>query len=44
MIWFDGPSGGCCQWVLDAARQADEWTHQPLQFDSAALRESHLQR
>src|SRR5229473_149397 len=30
--------GGCCQWVLDAARQAVEWLSQPLGFDSLALR------
>ena len=27
----------CCQWVLDAAREAVEWLYQPLRFDSVAL-------
>jgi len=31
-------SGGCFQRVLDAACEAAEWLHQPLQFESAALR------
>ena len=37
--WHGGPkSGGRFQWVLDAACEAGEWLHQPLQFESAALR------
>ena len=31
-------SGGCFQRVLDAACEAAERLHQPLQFESAALR------
>ena len=31
-------SGGYCQCVLDAAFHTVEWPHQPLQFESAALR------
>jgi len=33
-------SGGCFQWVLDAACQAVEWLSQPLGFDSLILRRS----
>src|ERR1039458_2507268 len=31
-------SGGRFQWVLDTVRETGEWLHQPLQFESAALR------
>jgi hypothetical protein len=31
-------SGGCFQRVLDTVRETGEWLHQPLQFESAALR------
>ncbi len=31
-------SGGRFQRVLDTVRETGEWLHQPLQFESAALR------
>ena len=34
-------SGGRCQWVLDTACHAGEWSYQPLRFKSAALRGDH---